>query len=88
MWMKHGATFSRCCGLKNLSPVGSDVETPKTSHTNLGVDNLKYADLGWSKLEVGGVETAILIKSISTFELKNPTIARLGFFYFKLILIF
>ena len=68
--MKHGATFSRCCGLTNLSPVGSDVETPKASHTNPGVDSLKYADLGWSKLEIGGVETAILIKSISTFKLK------------------
>ena len=68
--MKHGATFSRCCGSLNLSPVGSDVETPKTSHTNPGVDSSEYADSEWSKLEIGGVETAILIKSISTFE--NP----------------
>jgi hypothetical protein len=81
--MKLGATFSRCCGLLNLSPVGSDVETPKTSHTNPGVDNLKCADLGWSKLEIDGVETAILIKSISTF-VQNPTVARLGFFIFIL----
>jgi hypothetical protein len=66
--MKHGATFSRCCGSPNLSPVGSDAETPKASHTNPGVDNLKYADLGWSKLEIDGVETAILIKSVSTFN--------------------
>ena len=69
--MKHGATFSRCCGFINLSPAGSDVETPKTSHTNPGVDSPKCADLGWSKLEIGGVETAILIKSISTFKLKT-----------------
>ena len=69
--MKHGATFSRCCGLINLSPVGSDVETPKASHTNPGVDETKCADFVESKLEIGGVETALLIKSISTFKLKT-----------------
>lgn len=68
--MKHGATFSRCCGLLNLSPVGSDVDTPKTSHTNSGVDETKIADFVDSKLGIDGVETAILIKSISTFQ--NP----------------
>lgn len=65
--MKLGTTFSRCCGLINLSPVGSDVDTPKASHTNSGVDFTKCADLVESKLESGGVETAISIKSLSTF---------------------
>jgi hypothetical protein len=70
-------------GHLNLSPVGSDTETPKVSHTNPGVDNSKCADLEKSKLEIGGVETAILIKSLST--LQKPNCSSVGFFYFKLI---
>ena len=69
--MKLGTTFSRCCGSINLSPVGSDVDTPKASHTTQGVDFTKCADLVKSKLESGGVETAISIKSLSIFLQKT-----------------
>jgi hypothetical protein len=66
-------------GHLNLSPVGSDAETPKASHTNPGVDNSKCADLEKSKLEIDGVETAILIKSLST--LQKPNCSSVGFFF-------
>ena len=65
-------------GLQTCHPQGLIPPTPEVSHTNKGVDSSKYADLGQSELEIGGVETAILIKSIST---SKPNQNRLGFFY-------
>jgi len=65
-------------GQQTCHPQGLIPSTPEVSHTQQGVDSSEYADLGQSELEIGGVETAILIKSISTFK---PNHKSVGFFF-------
>ena len=73
-------------GLQTCHPQGLISSTLEVSHTQQGVDSSEYADLEQSELEIGGVETAILIKSISTF-IQKPNFIGWVFFYFIIFII-